>query len=195
MRTAKAQASLRTHVVSPEPFLFAQTIYGTMVYFFIFILLANSEDLDQTPRSAASDLGLHCLHMSQKWDTRLIWVKAPVLKRRLLYFTYFPFKACDIIPAAYAVAADVPLKWLVHLLFGSVVFCKKYFYQCIPLKFKKFGHSKNCCKKFKFEYCDKHPRLTHISLTSNFMGHRQTVQTQMRRHRMGHLIRVFTVCL
>ena len=27
-----------------------------------------------TPRSAASDLGLHCVHMSQKWDARLIWV-------------------------------------------------------------------------------------------------------------------------
>ena len=27
-------------------------------------LLANSEDPDQTPRSVASDLGLHCLPMS-----------------------------------------------------------------------------------------------------------------------------------
>ena len=26
------------------------------------------------PRSAASDLGLHCLPMSQKWNARLIWV-------------------------------------------------------------------------------------------------------------------------
>ena len=30
-------------------------------------MLANSEDPDQTPRSAASDVGLHCLPMSQKW--------------------------------------------------------------------------------------------------------------------------------
>ena len=30
--------------------------------------------VDQTPRSAASDLGLHCLLMSQKWDARLICV-------------------------------------------------------------------------------------------------------------------------
>ena len=29
---------------------------------------------DQTPRSAASDLGLHCLPRFQKWDTRHIWV-------------------------------------------------------------------------------------------------------------------------
>ena len=36
-------------------------------------MLANSEDPDQTPRSAASDLGLHCLPMSPKWDARLIW--------------------------------------------------------------------------------------------------------------------------
>ena len=34
----------------------------------------QSVDPDQTPRSAASDLGLHCLPMFQKWDTRLIWV-------------------------------------------------------------------------------------------------------------------------
>ena len=32
------------------------------------IPLANSEDPDQMSRSAASDLGLHCLPMSQKWD-------------------------------------------------------------------------------------------------------------------------------
>ena len=37
---------------------------------------ANSEDPDQTPRSAASDLCLHCLPMSNKKDTRLICVKS-----------------------------------------------------------------------------------------------------------------------
>ena len=31
---------------------------------------ANSIDPDQTPRSAASDLGLHCLPMSLLWDAR-----------------------------------------------------------------------------------------------------------------------------
>ena len=30
----------------------------------------NSVDPDQTPHSAASDLGLHCLPMSLLWDTR-----------------------------------------------------------------------------------------------------------------------------
>ena len=48
------------------------------MYFFIFILfridflLANSEDPDQPPRSAAADLGLHYLPMSHKWDAKLI---------------------------------------------------------------------------------------------------------------------------
>ena len=37
-------------------------------------LIANSEDPDQTPRSAASDLGLHCLPI-----TGLKWVKYSVL--------------------------------------------------------------------------------------------------------------------
>ena len=35
----------------------------------------NSVDPDQTPRSAASDLGRHCLPMLLLWDARLEWVK------------------------------------------------------------------------------------------------------------------------
>ena len=35
---------------------------------------ANNVDPDQTPRSAASNLGLHCLLMLLLWDARLIWV-------------------------------------------------------------------------------------------------------------------------
>ena len=33
---------------------------------------ANSGDNDKTPHSVASDLGLHCLPMSHKMDTRHI---------------------------------------------------------------------------------------------------------------------------
>ena len=36
---------------------------------------ANSVDSDQTPYSAAPDLGLHCLPMCLLWDTRHKWVK------------------------------------------------------------------------------------------------------------------------
>ena len=38
------------------------------------VVNANSVDPDQTPRSAASDLGLHCLPMSHLWDARYKWV-------------------------------------------------------------------------------------------------------------------------
>ena len=38
-------------------------------------LNANSVDPDQTPRYAASDLGLHCLLMSLLWDAGLKWFK------------------------------------------------------------------------------------------------------------------------
>ena len=38
------------------------------------VINANSVDPDQTPRSAASDLGLHCLPMSHLWDARNKWV-------------------------------------------------------------------------------------------------------------------------
>ena len=36
---------------------------------------ANIVDPDQTPRSEASDQGLHCLSVSLFWDVRLKWVK------------------------------------------------------------------------------------------------------------------------
>ena len=38
------------------------------------VINANSVDPDQTQRSAASDLGLHCLQMSHLWDARHKWV-------------------------------------------------------------------------------------------------------------------------
>ena len=36
----------------------------------VLVFYANSLDPDQTPRSAASDLGLDCLQMSFSWDAR-----------------------------------------------------------------------------------------------------------------------------
>ena len=50
------------------------------IFHFIQILiekfcLVNSGDPDQTPHSAASDQGLHCLHTSHKKGDRLVWVK------------------------------------------------------------------------------------------------------------------------
>ena len=39
------------------------------------IFNATSVDPDQTPRSSASDLVLHCLPMSLLWDARHKWVK------------------------------------------------------------------------------------------------------------------------
>ena len=39
--------------------------FSFLFYFEYILLLANSEDPDQTPRSAASDLGQHCLPMAK----------------------------------------------------------------------------------------------------------------------------------
>ena len=51
-----------------------------MIYnFFQILKVANSDEPDQTPRSVSSDLVLHCLPMSCKKDTRLIWVNVYVL--------------------------------------------------------------------------------------------------------------------
>ena len=40
---------------------------------------ANSGDLDQTPHSLASDLGLRYLPMSNKKDASHIWVKNAII--------------------------------------------------------------------------------------------------------------------
>ena len=37
-------------------------------------LNANNVDVDQTPHSAASDLGLRCFPMSFLWDASVTWV-------------------------------------------------------------------------------------------------------------------------
>ena len=56
-----------------EPFL----IYGVSGYISLIpccvespLFNANSVDPDQTPRSVASDLGLHCLPLSFLWNAR-----------------------------------------------------------------------------------------------------------------------------
>ena len=56
------------------------TIFNPLFY-------ANSVDPDQTPHSAASDLGLHCLPISLLWDARHKWVKEYILpcdKQRMI---------------------------------------------------------------------------------------------------------------
>ena len=72
-----------------SPSLFSGLLGGIFHFYSNFDrkLLANGGDPDQTPHSAVSDLGLHCLHMSHKKDTRLIWDKCmcsnkhpPILK-------------------------------------------------------------------------------------------------------------------
>ena len=54
-----------------------RAVWGTFSFLFCFesiLVLTNNEDPDQMPHFVASDLGLHCLPMSQKWDARLICV-------------------------------------------------------------------------------------------------------------------------
>ena len=51
---------------------------------------ANSVDPDQTPRSAASDLGLQCLLKSLLWDTRQIHSAIPVITVRI---------QCQVLPS------------------------------------------------------------------------------------------------
>ena len=63
---------------------------------------ANSGDPDQTPRSVASDLGLHCSYMSHKKDVRLIWVKMVHNQYNFSTRCYAPFmKYVDTAPNAF----------------------------------------------------------------------------------------------
>ena len=51
-------------------------------------LFANSEDPDQTPRSAASDLGLHCLPITLLGVSRLQCVKLVLTRLKLQPLTH-----------------------------------------------------------------------------------------------------------
>ena len=68
---------------------------------FIEILVFNANSIypDQTPRSVASDLGLHCLPMSRLWDARHKWVKAPskIRSRRHSIFIFSIFQRKDVL--------------------------------------------------------------------------------------------------
>ena len=53
---------------------------GFLVLFIFIILISftgdtNKVDPDQTPRSAASDLGLQCFPVCYLWEAMHIWVK------------------------------------------------------------------------------------------------------------------------
>ena len=78
--------SIHINWTSPFPILGVPgVLFSFLFYFWLKFLLANNEDPDQTLRYAASDLGLHCVPMSQNWDARLIWVKC---KNFFLFFFF-----------------------------------------------------------------------------------------------------------
>ena len=61
------------NLTSPFPFK------GCWVIFFIFIhILIGFSVSKKMQRSGASDLGMHCLRMSNKNDARIIWIKGIV---------------------------------------------------------------------------------------------------------------------
>ena len=51
-------------------------MFGVLFYCYSILIRNSCKQTEKTVnRSAVSNLGLHCLSMSQKWDARLIWVK------------------------------------------------------------------------------------------------------------------------
>ena len=59
------------------------SILMRIIMFCIHAVLANSEDPDQTPSSAASDLDLHCLPMSQNATLGLYWLNFGCAENRI----------------------------------------------------------------------------------------------------------------
>ena len=86
-------------------------------------LFANSRDPDQTPRSVASDLGLHCLPVTLLGVSRLQWVKCipligSVLDRFTLLTYFFLFFLLEI-PACVCVCSShgvIPFRIYLHYL-------------------------------------------------------------------------------
>ena len=60
---------------SPFPLLEMSGYFLSPSFIYIPTLNANNVDPDQSPRSVASDVGLHRLPMSYLWDARLKWVQ------------------------------------------------------------------------------------------------------------------------
>ena len=54
-------------------------------------LFANNGDPDQTPGSAASDLGLHCLPITLLWVSRLQLVKERICSQRQIHLRGYLF--------------------------------------------------------------------------------------------------------
>ena len=54
-------------------------------------LSANNGDPDQTPRSVASDMGLHCLPFTIMGVSRLQWVKVFLASKGPTFFRIFTY--------------------------------------------------------------------------------------------------------
>ena len=82
-------------------------------------LFANSGDPDQTPRSAASDLGLHCLPITLLRVSRLQWVKDEYFMIILGYFFFFYFSIKPYVVLQKIIPEILPNtvepQWLEHL--------------------------------------------------------------------------------
>ena len=91
---------------------------------------ANSGDPDETPHSVASDLGLHCLPMSNKKETRLKRAKSP-FNNMHLQLSYM--NACP---------TSVLLNLPVEVILASLSISKQIQWECKPWKLKPNTHQR-----------------------------------------------------
>ena len=86
-------------------------------------LFANSEDPDQKPHSAASDLGLHCLPITPLRVSRLQWVKGPDQSENAQ--TDLGFCCSDILKEPFSHSSN-------HLFFRVLTFVLLIALACCP---------------------------------------------------------------
>ena len=87
-------------------------------------MLANSEDPDQTPQPALSDLGLHCLPMSYAKDARHIWFVCFTYKGSIIIVIEVNFLTVALCCIMLYLENTIYLKiYQKHIFFSCCFFC------------------------------------------------------------------------
>ena len=102
-------------------------------------LFANSADPDQTPHSAASDLGLHCLLINLLRVSGLQWVKIAGWVHEKQCRSWWDVVFCDILNWVYTVCPglsvpilrDIMVSPYLSWLFGQIAICCSDLKACI----------------------------------------------------------------
>ena len=167
---------------------------GWLLYLPCFIEIpvfnANSVHPDQTPRSAASDLGLHCLPMSLLLGVRHKWVKR-LHAFKILFLVESIILSLDV----YISLPNCPIKHSKKRNILSVHNFRQMF-RILPyfnrfIFFQIFGYLLTIVLLHKCVEMS----LTHLLLLFPKTDTAKQCISRSRRYRMRRLTRIYTVCI